>query len=230
MLKMTDEDVEWGESLGEIFCLTFVRGVEETEALARLGALPDTLGRRPLRGGLLTELLGAPGRKVLAGGSVCGLCDGGGRADVAWPVALPHHDPYIAGVAALAFRFIEPVGQERVRQVLVVAVEVRAARRAAVLCRPVLAVVADLDDVGVEGRPMLPTRFEGLDGTGRERGREAVGVAAGDSACLGDVGPGDAGGPQPVDGRAERGRIFSRQCQVSLPARLPGCAASLRRG
>ncbi|GAA4383174.1 hypothetical protein GCM10023088_49720 [Actinomadura verrucosospora] len=39
MLKMTDEDVEWGESLGEIFCLTFVRGVGETEALARLSSV-----------------------------------------------------------------------------------------------------------------------------------------------------------------------------------------------
>ncbi|MES9536153.1 MULTISPECIES: DUF6461 domain-containing protein [unclassified Actinomadura] len=48
MLKVTDDDLEWAETLGAIFCVTFVRGVDETEALSRLGALPDTLGRRTL--------------------------------------------------------------------------------------------------------------------------------------------------------------------------------------
>ncbi|WP_205718313.1 DUF6461 domain-containing protein [Actinomadura sp. WMMA1423] len=48
MLKVTDEDIEWAETLGEIFCLTFLKGVDETEALSRLGALPDTLRHRTL--------------------------------------------------------------------------------------------------------------------------------------------------------------------------------------
>ena len=34
--------------LGEIFCLTFVRGVDESEALRRMGAFPDTVERRTL--------------------------------------------------------------------------------------------------------------------------------------------------------------------------------------
>ncbi|RKS74306.1 hypothetical protein BZB76_2817 [Actinomadura pelletieri DSM 43383] len=51
MLNVTPGDIEWvdgDERLGEIFCLTFVKDVDETEALTRLGALPDTLGPRDL--------------------------------------------------------------------------------------------------------------------------------------------------------------------------------------
>jgi len=36
-VKWTDDD----ETLGEIFCLTFIKKIDETEALSRLGALPD---------------------------------------------------------------------------------------------------------------------------------------------------------------------------------------------
>ncbi|MGH3240846.1 MAG: DUF6461 domain-containing protein, partial [Spirillospora sp.] len=51
MLQVTHDGVEWvddGEPLGDIFCLTFLKGVDETEALSRLGALPDTLRPRTL--------------------------------------------------------------------------------------------------------------------------------------------------------------------------------------
>ncbi|WUH98483.1 DUF6461 domain-containing protein [Spirillospora sp. NBC_00431] len=51
MLKVTHEGVDWvddGEPLGDIFCLTFIKGVGETEALSRLGGLPDTLRPRTL--------------------------------------------------------------------------------------------------------------------------------------------------------------------------------------
>ncbi|WP_205717424.1 DUF6461 domain-containing protein [Actinomadura soli] len=51
MLKVTHDGVEWiddGGPLGEIFCLTFLKGVDETEALSRLGGLPDTLRPRTL--------------------------------------------------------------------------------------------------------------------------------------------------------------------------------------
>lgn len=44
------DDLAWadaypgqGKTLGEIFCLTFIRGVDPAEALRRLGALPDTV-------------------------------------------------------------------------------------------------------------------------------------------------------------------------------------------
>lgn len=47
------EDLSWADAypgpdltLGEIFCLTFVRGVAEGEALRRMGALPDTVATR----------------------------------------------------------------------------------------------------------------------------------------------------------------------------------------
>ncbi|MBO2459816.1 DUF6461 domain-containing protein [Actinomadura violacea] len=49
MLEVTHGDVAWIESLGEIFCLTFIKQVEETEALKRLGAVPDTLRPRTLQ-------------------------------------------------------------------------------------------------------------------------------------------------------------------------------------
>ncbi|WP_067812735.1 DUF6461 domain-containing protein [Actinomadura kijaniata] len=52
MPAVTRDDVEWvGDdgALGEIFCLTFVKRVDEAEALSRLGALPDTLRRRTLQ-------------------------------------------------------------------------------------------------------------------------------------------------------------------------------------
>ncbi|RFS81262.1 hypothetical protein D0T12_33375 [Actinomadura spongiicola] len=51
MLNVTPGDIEWVDGdarLGEIFCLTFVKDVDETEALTRLGALPDTLRPREL--------------------------------------------------------------------------------------------------------------------------------------------------------------------------------------
>lgn len=51
MPEVTRDDVKWAdddETLGEIFCLTFIKEVDETEALARLGALPDTLRPRTL--------------------------------------------------------------------------------------------------------------------------------------------------------------------------------------
>jgi hypothetical protein len=50
MLGVTDDDVAWADdgTLGEVFCLTFVRGLDETEALSRLGALPDELRPRTL--------------------------------------------------------------------------------------------------------------------------------------------------------------------------------------
>jgi hypothetical protein len=35
-----------GDVLGEIFCLTFIRGVDGTEALRRMGGLPDTFATR----------------------------------------------------------------------------------------------------------------------------------------------------------------------------------------
>jgi hypothetical protein len=47
------DDLAWadgypgqGPTLGEIFCLTFIRGVDGAEALRRLGALPDTVAPR----------------------------------------------------------------------------------------------------------------------------------------------------------------------------------------
>jgi hypothetical protein len=47
------DDLAWadaypgqGPTLGEIFCLTFIRGVDDAEALRRLGALPDTVATR----------------------------------------------------------------------------------------------------------------------------------------------------------------------------------------
>ncbi|MGK5553651.1 DUF6461 domain-containing protein [Actinomadura kijaniata] len=52
MPAVTRDDVEWvddDEALGEIFCLTFVKRVDEAEALSRLGALPDTLRRRTVQ-------------------------------------------------------------------------------------------------------------------------------------------------------------------------------------
>lgn len=49
MLKVTRDDVARIEMLGEIFCLTFIKKVDETEALSRLGALPDTLRPRTLQ-------------------------------------------------------------------------------------------------------------------------------------------------------------------------------------
>ncbi|MFI0352555.1 DUF6461 domain-containing protein [Actinomadura sp. 9N407] len=49
MLEVTHDDVAWVETLGEIFCLTFIKGVGEIEALSRLGALPDTLHPRTLQ-------------------------------------------------------------------------------------------------------------------------------------------------------------------------------------
>ncbi|MFI0352854.1 DUF6461 domain-containing protein [Actinomadura sp. 9N407] len=51
MPEVTRDDVEWvddDETLGEVFCLTFIKDVDETEALSRLGALPDTLRPRTL--------------------------------------------------------------------------------------------------------------------------------------------------------------------------------------
>ncbi|MFI0486238.1 DUF6461 domain-containing protein [Actinomadura sp. 9N215] len=51
MLKVTNDGVEWvddGLLLGEVFCLTFLKNVDETEALSRLGGLPDTLRPRTL--------------------------------------------------------------------------------------------------------------------------------------------------------------------------------------
>lgn len=51
MPEVTRDDVEWAdhdETLGEIFCLTFIKEVDETEALSRLGALPDKLRPRTL--------------------------------------------------------------------------------------------------------------------------------------------------------------------------------------
>ncbi|MFC4907616.1 DUF6461 domain-containing protein [Actinomadura gamaensis] len=51
MPEVTLDDVLWiddGEPLGEIFCLTFIKDVDETEALSRLGGLPDTLRPRTL--------------------------------------------------------------------------------------------------------------------------------------------------------------------------------------
>jgi hypothetical protein len=36
------------DMLGEIYCLTFVRGVDETEALLRMGGLEDTISQRRL--------------------------------------------------------------------------------------------------------------------------------------------------------------------------------------
>ena len=52
MLKVTHDDVERvaHDQLGEIFCLTFVKGVDEAEALSRLGALPDEVRPRTLQG------------------------------------------------------------------------------------------------------------------------------------------------------------------------------------
>ncbi|MFE9748972.1 DUF6461 domain-containing protein [Saccharothrix saharensis] len=47
------EDLAWADGspgderqLGEIFCLTFTKGVDEAEALRRMGALPDTVATR----------------------------------------------------------------------------------------------------------------------------------------------------------------------------------------
>lgn len=47
------DDLAWadaypgqGQTLGEIFCLTFIRGIDPAEALRRLGALPDTVAPR----------------------------------------------------------------------------------------------------------------------------------------------------------------------------------------
>src|SRR5262245_38757205 len=47
------DDLAWAdgypsqaETLGEIFCLTFIRGVDTAEALRRMGALPDTVAPR----------------------------------------------------------------------------------------------------------------------------------------------------------------------------------------
>lgn len=47
------DDLAWadaypgqGQTLGEIFCLTFIRDVDPAEALRRLGALPDTVAQR----------------------------------------------------------------------------------------------------------------------------------------------------------------------------------------
>jgi Family of unknown function (DUF6461) len=50
MLGVTDDDVAWADdgTLGDIFCLTFVKDVGETEALGRLGALPGELRPRTL--------------------------------------------------------------------------------------------------------------------------------------------------------------------------------------
>ncbi|MFC6886489.1 DUF6461 domain-containing protein [Actinomadura yumaensis] len=51
MLEVSRDGVEWmddDEPLGEICCLTFVKGVDENEVLSRLGALPDTLRPRTL--------------------------------------------------------------------------------------------------------------------------------------------------------------------------------------
>ncbi|TDB84611.1 hypothetical protein E1264_24065 [Actinomadura sp. KC216] len=53
MLKVTHDGVDWIDGdgsgpLGELFCLTFVKGVDETEALTRLGGLPDTMRPRTL--------------------------------------------------------------------------------------------------------------------------------------------------------------------------------------
>ncbi|MCC8247027.1 DUF6461 domain-containing protein [Saccharothrix luteola] len=46
-------DVSWADAypgdervLSEVFCLTFVKGVDETEALRRMGGLPDTVATR----------------------------------------------------------------------------------------------------------------------------------------------------------------------------------------
>ncbi|TDC61905.1 hypothetical protein E1200_27685 [Actinomadura sp. GC306] len=52
MLNVPHDAVDWvadDERLGEIFCLTFVKGVDETEALVRLGGLPDELRPRTLK-------------------------------------------------------------------------------------------------------------------------------------------------------------------------------------
>jgi hypothetical protein len=47
------DDLAWADAypgqwptLGEIFCLTFIRGVDDVEALRRMGALPDTVTTR----------------------------------------------------------------------------------------------------------------------------------------------------------------------------------------
>jgi hypothetical protein len=45
------DDLRWADAemeLGDIFCLTFIKGVDETEALRRMGALPDTIATRTL--------------------------------------------------------------------------------------------------------------------------------------------------------------------------------------
>ncbi|MFB4303118.1 DUF6461 domain-containing protein [Actinomadura sp. NTSP31] len=49
MLEVTPTDVEWVETLGEVFCLTFVKELDEAEALSRFGGLPDTLRPRTLQ-------------------------------------------------------------------------------------------------------------------------------------------------------------------------------------
>ncbi|GAA2143692.1 DUF6461 domain-containing protein [Actinomadura napierensis] len=46
MSQATREDAERLATLGEIFSLTFLKEVPETEALSRLGTLPDTLRPR----------------------------------------------------------------------------------------------------------------------------------------------------------------------------------------
>ncbi|TMR94717.1 DUF6461 domain-containing protein [Nonomuraea basaltis] len=55
-MEITYADVSWlahGWELGDVWCLTFVRGIEETEALRRLGAAEESI--RPLSYQELTD-------------------------------------------------------------------------------------------------------------------------------------------------------------------------------
>ncbi|MEU8271760.1 DUF6461 domain-containing protein [Sphaerisporangium sp. NPDC049002] len=48
-MDITHADIAWlvdEEELGDLWCLTFVRGLDETEALRRMGAKEDSI--RPL--------------------------------------------------------------------------------------------------------------------------------------------------------------------------------------
>ncbi|WP_433443240.1 DUF6461 domain-containing protein [Nonomuraea sp. CA-141351] len=66
-MKITDADVRWlahGWELGDVWCLTFVRGLDEAEALRRLGAAEESI--RPLSYRELTDE-GLFPRTVLAG-------------------------------------------------------------------------------------------------------------------------------------------------------------------
>ncbi|MFG2021134.1 DUF6461 domain-containing protein [Actinomadura geliboluensis] len=49
MLNVSYDDIKWAESFNEIYCFTFIKGVEETDALLRLGGLQDTFHHRTLQ-------------------------------------------------------------------------------------------------------------------------------------------------------------------------------------